>query len=134
MSVIQQVGQKTLGGSQKASASVQQHCATSRLGLQSGDVLPAIDSLTCIIKQASSLTSVIKAGVHIYVPACGSILQMDAAHEARIKERHAFGLERLLALFWSLLEQQELLAGAELEVCFGVSFVLAALMNRAAGV
>lgn len=98
------------------------------------NVIQQVAKRTLGSKQASSLTSVIKAGVHIYVPACGFILQMDAAHEARIKGRHAFGLERLLALFWSLLEQQELLAGAELEVCFGFSFVLAALINRAAGV
>lgn len=32
--------------------------------------------------------------------------QTEEAHEAKLKGRYAFGLERLLALFWSLIEEQ----------------------------
>jgi Origin recognition complex (ORC) subunit 5 C-terminus len=37
-------------------------------------------------------------------------LQMDEAQSAKLKGRHYFGLERLLALFWSLAEEHTGLA------------------------
>lgn len=39
--------------------------------------------------------------------------QTEEAHAAKLKGRHAFGLERLLALFWSLTEEQAALASGD---------------------
>lgn len=42
--------------------------------------------------------------------ASGGAAQTEEAHEAKLKGRYTFGLERLLALFWSLTEEQAALA------------------------